>query len=192
MLFFEPLWNTFIRYKEGILIYGACALFSILYFLPPVNLRKTGGLKQFYIALIWVMVCIVIPFMFEADRFVGSKNFRKDQMLYIISQFCFIAALCIPFDIRDVEKDTMENTNSLPATIGIIKSKIIGVGLMLIYFLLSFFIETASLAGIRGIVFVASSLMIWFSLPTRHRYYFTYLADGMIILQTILLYALLE
>jgi 4-hydroxybenzoate polyprenyltransferase len=190
-ILFEPLWNTFILYKEGILIYGACAFFSILYFLPPVNLRKTAGLKQFYIALIWVMVCIVIPFMFEEASFSGSRNFQKDQWLYIISQFCFIAALCIPFDIRDVEKDKLERTKSLPVTVGVKNSKYIGIGLMLIYFILSFFIETKSLIGVRGIVFIASSVMIWFSEPHRHRYYFTYLADGMIILQTILLYTLL-
>lgn len=191
MVFIEPIWYTFILYKEGLIIYGACALFSILYFLPPVNLRKMGYFKQFYIALIWVMVCVVIPFMFEEDSFVKARNFQKDEILYIVSQFCFIAALCIPFDIRDIEKDRNEGTRSLPVILGIKKSKYIAIALMLIYFILSFFIETKNLTVVRGLVLVIGVAVIWFSRPDKHRYYYTYLADGVIIIQTLLLYLLL-
>jgi 4-hydroxybenzoate polyprenyltransferase len=187
----ELIWKVFCTYKEGMFVYAICAFISIIYFLPPLNLRKVKFTKQFYIAFIWVMVCVVIPFLFDEETFFGLKYFDKDEWLYVVSQFCFIAALCIPFDIRDVEKDKLEATNSLPVSIGIRNSKYAAIGLLLVYFSLSFFIETKSLIGVRGIVLVAASSVVWFSKSGLHRYYYTYLADGIIILQTLLLYLLL-
>lgn len=178
-------------YKEGIYVYAICALLSIFYFLPPLNLRKIPFLKQFYIALVWVMVCIIIPLLFEEEHFTGAVYFNKDSILYIISQFCFIAALCIPFDIRDVNKDREEGTKSVPVVIGVKNAKYFAIALLLIYFILSFFIETKSLVGVRGIIFIVASLVVWSSEIKRHRYYFIYLTEGIIILQTFLLAYLL-
>jgi 4-hydroxybenzoate polyprenyltransferase len=189
--FSETAWNIFITYKQGIFVYCICALLSIFYFLPPFNLRNIAGIKQFYIALIWILVCIVIPFMFEEEHFTGTMHFKKDQILYIISQFFFIAALCIPFDIRDVNKDRLEGTKSLPVIIGIKQSKFIGMVLMVFYFVFAFFIETQNLLLIRGIVLLVTIAAIYFSEPKRHRYYCIYFVEGIIILQTILLAYLL-
>lgn len=189
--FTETAWNIFITYRQGIFVYCICALLSIFYFLPPFNLRKIAGLKQFYIALIWVLVCIVIPFMFEEEHFTGAMYFQKDQILYIISQFCFIAALCIPFDIRDVNKDREEGTQSLPVILGVKQSKFIAMFLMTIYFVLAFFIETENLLTTRGIILLVAIAAIYFSEPKRHRYYCIYFVEGIIILQTILLAYLL-
>ena len=191
VLLFQPLWYIVVDYKEGILVYCVCAILSVFYFLPPLNFRKTPYMKQFYIAFIWVIVCIVIPFMFDESFFLGLKVFYKDEILYVISQFCFIAALCIPFDIRDFNKDKEEGTRSVPVMIGIKNAKWFSISLLFIYFILSFFIEVKSLVGIRGIVFVAASLVVWFSDTHRHRYYYIYLADGIIVLQTVLLAYLL-
>lgn len=192
LTFFEVLWQIFIDYKQGVFVYSICALLCIFYFLPPLHLRKVPFLKQFYIALIWVMVCIVIPLLFEEEHYVGLIYFNRDSVLYIISQFCFIAALCIPFDIRDVYKDNEEGTQSVPVVLGIRKAKYFAIALLVIYFLLSFFIEIKSLVGVRGIIFMVTSAVIWFSEPKRHRYYFIYLVDGIVILQTILLTYLLQ
>lgn len=189
--FYNVAWEIFLAYKQGIFVYCICALLSILYFLPPLNLRKIPFLKQFYIALIWVMVCIVIPLLFEEEYYAGLIYFNIDSVLYIISQFCFIAALCIPFDIRDIYKDKEEGTRSVPVVLGIRKAKYFAIALLLIYFLVSFFIETKSLVGVRGIVFIVASAVIWFSEPKRHRYYFIFVAEGIIIFQTILLAYLL-
>ena len=189
--FSETVWNIFIEYKQGIFVYCICALLSIFYFLPPLNLRKIAGLKQFYVALIWVLVCIVIPFMFEETHFSGLYFFGKDEWLYIISQFCFIAALCIPFDIRDINKDREEGTRSLPVMLGIKESKFIAVVLIVTYFALSFFIETKNLIVVRGIILVVTIAAIYFSEPKRHRYYCIYFVEGIIVLQTILLAYLL-
>lgn len=191
LCFIEIAWTIFKTYKEGIFVYGICALFSVFYFLPPLNLRKVAYIKQFYIALVWIMVCVVIPFLFEEEHFTGWLYFQKDQWLYIVTQFCFITALCIPFDIRDIEKDTSEATQSLPVVLGEQKSKYLAYALLCIYLITSYFIETKNLMEIRGLVFVVACSVVYFSNPKRNNYYFIYLADGVIILQTLLLMFLL-
>jgi 4-hydroxybenzoate polyprenyltransferase len=189
--FAETAWDIFMTYKQGIFVYCICALLSIFYFLPPLHLRRIAGLKQFFIAMIWVLVCIVIPFMFGEEHFTGTRYFKKDQVLYIISQFCFIAALCIPFDIRDVKKDREEGTRSLPVVLGVKQSKIIAVVLMVIYCGLAFFIDTKNLVETRVVILLVTLIAIYFSEPKRHRYYCIYFVEGIIVLQTILLAYLL-
>lgn len=189
--FAETAWEICYTYKQGVFVYCICALLSIIYFLPPLNLRKLPYIKQFYIALMWIIVCIVIPFLFDEENFYGFLFFGKDEWLYVISQFCFIAALCIPFDIRDINKDREEGTKSVPVMLGIKNAKFFAIALLLIYFVLSFFIDTKNLVGVRGIIFIVASVVVWLSEVKRHRYYFIYLADGIIILQTILLAYLL-
>lgn len=188
--FWQVVWTIFLNYKEGIFVYCVCGILSLFYFLPPLSLRKIKFVKQFAIAFVWVSVCIVIPFMFHDNKFTGINNFTKDEWLYIVSQFCFIAALCIPFDIRDYLKDKEEGTKSFPVTIGIKNSKRVAIALMVIYFLLSFFIEARSLVVIRGFIFLVTLIVIMQSNEKRHPYYFVYLTDGIIILQTLLLYLL--
>lgn len=188
--FWEVVWRIFMTYSEGIFVYSICAFLSLLYFLPPLSLRKVKFVKQFAIAFVWVTVCIVIPFMFHDNEFTGIRAFTKDEWLYVISQFCFIAALCIPFDIRDYVKDKSEGTQSFPVSIGIKNSKRVAIGLMLIYFILSFFIEVRSLIVIRGLIFMVTVIVITQANEKRHPYYFVYLTDGIIILQTLLLYVL--
>lgn len=190
-VFAGNIWDIFLTFKEGLIVYGVCALLSILYFLPPFNLRKIPCLKQFFIALIWVIVCVFIPLLFEASEFKGLSNFGKSEWLYIASQFCFISALCIPFDIRDAEKDKEEGTKSIPVVLGLQQSKVIAIILLLIYLVLAFFIDIKSLVGIRGMVFLVSVTAVYFSNPNRHRYYFIFLVEGIIVLQTVLLYNLL-
>lgn len=190
VVFAGNIWEIFLTFKEGVIVYGACAMLSILYFLPPFNFRKIPYLKQFFIALIWVMVCVFIPLLFEASEFKGLANFGKSEWLYIASQFCFIAALCIPFDIRDMNKDREEGTKSLPVVLGMQKSKIAAILLLAIYLVLAFFIDFKSLIGIRGIVFLVSVAAVYFSNPNRHRYYFIFFVEGIIVLQTVLLYVL--
>ena len=190
-IFSGVVYNIFIQYKPSIIVYCISGILSIVYFLPPFELRKISFLKIFYISFAWILVCIFVPFMFGNNNNESSLDFEKDKWLYLLSQFCFIAAICIPFDIRDIEKDRAENVKSIPVLLGIKKSKIIGILLLSLYLIMAFFIEVKSLIFIRGIVFILSATIIWFSEPGRHRYYFIYLTDGLIIVQSVLLFIFL-
>jgi len=187
ILFGRLLFYTVEIFTEGIIVYVLAGLLSLIYFLPPFELRRKPFLKIFYISLVWILVCFVVPFLFKKDIYTGTEYFQRDQWLYLVSQFCFIAATCVPFDIRDVEKDRNEGVKSIPVLIGVRNTKILGIVFLLIYLVIAFFIETKDLVGIRGLVFAVSGLVIWFAQPGRHRYYFIYLSDGLIILHALLL-----
>lgn len=191
-VFSRLIYAVFSMYYQAFFIYLVLTPLSLIYFLPPFELRKKSFLKSFHIAFIWVIVCVIVPLLFEEDGYKGLADFKKDELLYALSQFCFIAAICIPFDIRDYEKDKHQHVNSLPVLTGIKKSKYTAFLLLIVYLSLSFFIETKNLILIRGGVFTASIIVVAFSEPKRHRYYFMYLTDGLIILQSLLLFILLK
>lgn len=190
LMFSQTILQIIYNYYEGILIYVFCGILSLFYFLPPVQFRKVRFIKQFAIAFIWITVCSVIPFMYTESLFTGIHGISTDKYLYALSQFCFISALCIPFDIRDLSKDKKEKTLSLPVEVGVKNSKIIAVLLIVIYFHLAFFIEAKSLLMIRAFIGLLSVIIIYYSNEKRHRYYFIFLTDGVILLQSLLLYFL--
>lgn len=192
VLFAKFIFITFLTFKESIFVYTISGVISILYFLPPFEFRKLAFIKIFYIALIWVIVCTIIPLLFHGNLYQSIKYFTVDNWVYIFSQFFFIAAICIPFDIRDLDKDKADNVKSIPVLLGVNKSKVFGLILLLIYLVLAYFIEIKSLFPIRGIVFFISVIVLYLSQPSRHRYYYIYFADGLIILQTVLLYLFLN
>lgn len=178
------------QFYQGIIIYGVCGLLSVIYFLPPFESRKLKLTKQFSIALIWVMVCSFIPFLYVGNQYVGIGAITDKKIYYMLAQFCFISALCIPFDIRDYEKDKNEQTNSIPVVLGIRKAKLIAVILLLIYFALAFLMQNPNLIILRLIIGVLAVIVIIGSNERRHRYYYIYLTDGVILLHSILLYLL--
>lgn len=190
IIFINSFESIFFHYTQGIYVYSLCALMSLIYFLPPINLRKIKLVKQFAIAFVWIIVCCVIPFLFHGNKYSGMKSITKEEYLYILSQFCFISALCIPFDIRDIEKDTIEGTPSIPVVFGIKKSKIFAIVLMLIYLIPAFFVHARGVLFVRISIVLISTLLILQTTPNRHRYYFIYLTDGIIVLQAILIYLL--
>lgn len=132
----------------------------------------------------------MIPCMFEGEIFRGFENFNDNKWFYLSAQFCFIAAICIPFDIRDVEKDRISNVGSLPVLIGIKNSKIFSGLLLLAYLILSILNDEKNHILIPIVIAIMSIIIVVFSEPDHHKYYFTYFADGLIILQAILYFLL--
>lgn len=190
LVFSNVIMEIMVQYYQGMIVYGFCGLVSLFYFLPPFQFRKVKYIKQFAIACIWVVVCTVIPFMYSENTYVGLNNLTRDKWLYIMSQFCFISALCIPFDIRDMVKDKNERTMSLPIVLGIKKSKTIAIVLIVFYFILTFFALERSLIVIRLLIGLLSIILIYYANEKRYRYYFIFLTDGVILLQSLLLYFL--
>lgn len=176
-------------YGKSIYIYCLLGFISILYFLPPFELRKIPFLKNFYIAFVWVIVCILTPFLFNGNK--NSGDFTTEVWMYIFSQFFFISAICIPFDIRDIDKDRKGNVQSIPVLIGIRRSKMFAGILLFAYLLFSVLIKIEGIYIGAIIMSIISTLILTFSEPTRHRYYYIYLTDGLVLLQSFLFYILL-
>ena len=175
---FTPTWNLLSENPTNIIVYGCLSLLSVLYFLPPFNFRKYGLLKPFIIAFVFVFISILLPLQLK---------FNFSIIVYLIGQFSFIAALAMLFDIRDLENDQNANVFTFPVKLGLKKSKILTVVLLLFYFTSTLFFTQTNFMITAFIIVIASLALTFFAKPSRHNYYYLFLVDGCIILQCILL-----
>lgn len=119
------------------------------------SLRNTPGLKLFLIAVSWAYVSFLLPLLV-------FESFTSVSFVEFIFRSALVAALVIPFDIRDIPLDG-EEMQTLPQKIGEKSSKWVACILMASYvlwkvFQYSFFQGSLNLA----IAWLVSGLIgIW-------------------------------
>jgi 4-hydroxybenzoate polyprenyltransferase len=167
-------------------------ILSIAYFIPQIKLRKNFWFKLFTLVLVWVMVTAVVPMLLNREYFSTSPKAMYNAGLHIAARFCFMLAICIPFDIRDMQIDKKENVATLPNELGENKTRWIAVFAVIIYsFLL---ITEVAMQVVNLPVFFAlivnmsiTLLLVLFSNSKRSEYYFTAGIDGTMIIQYLLI-----
>jgi len=175
--------HNYLVYKEGLLLYIPIVVLSLFYFLPPFVFRKAPLVKILIIAFVWVYSSIFIPLTYSDHVFVLFSNLHKNELAYLLAQFCFIAAICIPFDIRDIESDRQYSVKTLPVHFGLSKAKTIGMVLLILFMALAQDTTQAMAYFVTG---GSGILLTYFSSQHKHRYYFSVLVDGLIILQFVI------
>ncbi len=102
---------------------------SLAYVLPvvmrrgragPMRLKEVPGLKIFVIAATWAAATVVLP-AFEVHAPVGSAAGVAAE------RFLFVFAICLPFDVRDLDRDRAMGIRTLPAILGLPATRILGV-----------------------------------------------------------------
>jgi 4-hydroxybenzoate polyprenyltransferase len=181
-LYYSVFINNYIVFKNGLLLYLPAGALSVVYFLPPFALRRMPVSKIFLIGGVWAYTSVFIPLLYNESVFSFS-NIGVSELSYIIAQLFFIAAICVPFDIRDFENDRQNSIKTLPVQFGLGKSKTIGIVVLLAYIFLAQNTTQFAVFGITGLLGI---LLIYFSYEHKHRYYFSVLVDGLIILQFVL------
>ncbi len=147
------------------------------------NLRGLPYLKIILISLSWAIACGLIPSLFlnEAPASLIIKN-----TLWV---FLYILAITIPFDIRDVGIDE-DHQKTIPQWVGIPKSKLIGLYSLVIALVPLFFLTCYLVFFGFIIAFTLAWLLIRDSFPEKQELYFSFMIDGHIILQFLLLFFL--
>lgn len=152
------------------------------------GLRNIPGLKLFLIALTWSFSCVLLPIVENSAR--GIINITlADTILLVAKRFLFIAALTIPFDIRDLFQDRNYNLKTIPVMLGERKAYIFCQFLLGMYIGLLFFFTRkfdADFCSLTLTILLSGWLIFKSSLKKNEYYYFFYL-DGILILQYILL-----
>ncbi len=166
-------------------------LIALFYFLPVISLRSVPFLKVAVIALVWVLSCCYLPdnSLTESDGLLHLhfKGLNPEKVKYSISQLCFVAALCIPFDIRDAELDKQKGTPTLPVVLGIKKSKQISFFLLILYLIIGFFIQSNTpLVPVYFSIALLTSVAVYYASSARSSAYFMWFCDGLIILEGVL------
>ena len=107
---------------DSIIILGLSSFFGILYVqrgLIPVS-RENGWIKAILVSLVWALVSGMLPLTISNEYW-----FTLEAILLVFSNFFFVFALLVPFEIRDMNTDKLTLPN-LAQQLGVKKIK--GVG----------------------------------------------------------------
>lgn len=170
--------NTLTLY--GIMILGIITFLYAVPFLPnhlfldkQHNLRSISGLKIYLIALVWVGVSVFLPLM--------NANYDIDINVLITSmqRFVFVVILMLPFEIRDLQYDSIK-LSTIPQKIGIKLTKIMGVFLLTIFFLIEFLKDNLFAERLQSLLIISIITLaaLLFSKKNQRAYYSSFWVEG--------------
>ncbi len=169
---------------------GVLGLLSFAYSIPLLPLRNKkrikdfGWIKLFTLVSVWTIVTAVLPILYW-DKQLGAYPFE------ILIRFIFMLALCIAFDIRDMQTDMDASIYTLPNSIGVKNSyRLIHIAIVL-FAILSVvqYIRYPSLQRLSAEMITAITTMGVIHYTKRHPSDRVYLAlvDGMMLLYAVLI-----
>jgi len=192
MLCFAAL--CFYAYKlnlQTLISVGIFGLATFLYAVPVLpkkifldkqhNLRSISGLKIYIIALVWTGVTVFLP-LINANYAISD-----DVILTALQRFLFVIVLMFPFEIRDLNYDSLKLA-TVPQQIGMKRTKLIGVVLLLFYFLLEFLKDDINNSRIiiLGVVTLITMLFLAFSNTKRPMFYSSFFVEAIPIVWLLL------
>lgn len=178
--------------KTITLVYvSAFGLMTFLYAIPVIpkkifldeqqNLRSISGLKIYIIALVWTGVTVALPL-------INSEYPRSDDVMIVaLQRFLLVIVLMLPFEIRDLSNDSLKLA-TIPQKIGVLRTKIIGVFALLIFFMLEFLKDDINWNQvlILGFITFLTLLFLVFSSKNQRRYYSSFFVEAIPIIWLIL------
>ncbi|HET9745694.1 MAG TPA: UbiA family prenyltransferase [Chitinophagaceae bacterium] len=99
--------------KEHWFYIGIAAVLTFLYSAPKISfppfqwLKKIAIGKTIFLAMAWTYVTAMLPVLIE------ESSISTKAVLFVLSQFFLIYAICILFDFRDREDDKAEGIRSM-------------------------------------------------------------------------------
>lgn len=180
-----------LEYNTLILI-SVLGIITFLYAIPLIprrilydehqNLREIGGLKVYVIGFVWTFTTVILPLI------NNGIPIGVDVVITGFQRLIFILVVMLPFEIGDMKYDSIKLA-TIPQKIGVKRSKIIGVLLLMVFILLEFFKEELKqevLLSTLTITFVTVLFLI-FSEKNQSKYYSAFWVEGIPVLWLILL-----
>lgn len=181
--------ETYLRfYIDTQWLVASIGTLCMMYVLPIFNrkrLRDVSYLKIFVIAGVWAFVTVTFPLKAFAKEWYSCDTFM------IVEKIFFILAITIPFDIRDMAFDATTGVKTIPLSIGQQKSKWLAYSLLTLSFITALFIYMMSVYTFNtliaiGISLAISAFVIHQTNNKRGDYFYYFLVDGLLLLQTAL------
>jgi 4-hydroxybenzoate polyprenyltransferase len=156
-------------------------LLGLAYVLPfgaGRRLRDVGLNKLFLLAFVWAWATVVLPF--------ADVEFRL-LWLPFLERALFIFALALPFDVRDLSLDKLEQVDTLAARLGAKNSVWLSVCLLLVWAAVAAWLYSAWVFVLAGLLSAVAVLGLrrWDNPPD---WYFSVLLDGLIIIIFLLVF----
>lgn len=160
-----------------VVVTGVFTLFYALSFFGHRNLRNSSGIKIYIVALCWVLTTLLLP-LFQADFPINS-----DVLIKSTQRFLLVIILILIFEIIDLKEDA-PNLKTVPQTIGVKRTKILGISLLVLFFLLEFLLTNYKISQfiINGVLAVITILFTLFASDKRSKYYTSFWVESIPIL----------
>ena len=186
--------SLFLSASSKILLF-TLAVISVAYNLPlftihdkKFGLRNIPGIKLFLIASVWALSCVLIPILEMEDNKTITVTLN-DTILLIAKRFLFIAAITVPFDIRDLYQDKFYELKTIPVLFGERWAWLICQGFLGAYLVLLFLFTDqfdSNFFSLTLTIMLTGWLIFRSKWKKNEYYYFLYL-DGTMILQFLML-----
>ncbi|MDB5155956.1 MAG: hypothetical protein JWR50_663 [Mucilaginibacter sp.] len=186
----------FLISTESRLLLIFLGIISFAYSLPlfslgdqKFGLRNIPGLKQFLITLVWTMSTVLLPILEAQDMHITNITLR-DTTILIAKRFLFIAALTVPFDIRDLFEDRESGLKTIPVAIGEKRAYLYCQFLLAGYIVLLFLYRNNGFNTDFFALTLTAILAGWLIFKSewkRNEYYYFFYLDGVLILQFVIL-----
>ena len=190
MLSLVPLFFQISGASRILLIF--LAILSFCYGLPlfsvgeqKFGLRNIPGLKLFLITLVWTMSCVLLPVL-EAQAAQLATISMRDTTILIAKRFLFIAALAIPFDIRDLFDDKQLGLKTIAVAWGEKNAYLFCQVLLVGYVVLLFLFRNTGFSAdffALTITVILTGWLIFRSKWEKNEYYYFFYLDGVLIMQ---------
>lgn len=176
-----------------ILAFGIVTFLYAIPFLPNKilydkhkNLRNVSGLKVYIIALVWAGVTVVLPLL------NNHVPLYADVVVASFQRFVFVAVLMFPFEIRDLNYDSLKLA-TIPQQIGVKKTKIVGVLLLMVFFFLEFLKPQLNVEHIVIVLITTFITLMFLIFANRNqgKYYSSFWVEGIPIYWLLLMLLLL-
>lgn len=176
---------------KSLLYIGGFGIITFLYAIPFLpkhwfmdkqkNLRSIGGLKVYVIGFVWAGVTVLLPLLND------GHVFDADVWITAFQRFVFVIVLILPFEIRDLQYDSLR-LSTIPQKIGIRNTKIIGIVLALFFFLIEFFKEEQKPTEILISLTIAAVMIVFlvFSKKNQAKYYSSFCVESIPMLWLLL------
>jgi hypothetical protein len=157
-------------------------LYTLSFFPNKKNARNWAGVKIYIVALCWVGVTLALPVL-NADVPITSDFYLK-----CMQRFILIFVLVLIFEIIDLAKDD-PHLKTVPQQIGVKRTKILGLLLLLPFYFLEFFKSNfdKNQLIINLILVMIISLFMLFANEKRSKYYTSFWVESVPIVWWLLL-----
>lgn len=168
-------------------------LLSIAYVFPVLRggrrVRDIHFIKIFLIALVWAWLTVLVP---AYDLHLEKLYILK---FMTVERFCFIFAITLPFDVRDLLLDNQQSVKTLPGLIGMPATRRLAfffLSVMLLLVLLATYWNWYAPSATCSLIITSTVALglIYRAHPGQADQYFTGWLDGTMSLQFILIYFL--
>lgn len=176
--FFQFRWITQLL---SLALLSLTALYTLPFFPNKRNARNWSGVKIYIVSVCWVGVTLVLPLV-DAGVAVSS-----DFLLKCVQRFLLVFSLVLIFEIVDIDKDD-PHLKTVPQEIGVGKTKILGVILLLVFYFLEFFKTNRDVPQIyiNIVLVIVTALFLIFANEKRSKYYSLFWTESIPLLWLLL------